>query len=309
MKCSFHLWVILLGSVVAGLGQSQPPPTKRIVPHVLGRRDQPVQPGLNERVSLTPDGDLVIEGAVQVNGSLSPSVVTTRAVHVNPVVTSVVRSIAGGYEYQYQIQNGPGAKQWIQIFWVDATGPITATRVPAYWRVYNIDRSKEPAERVFIGRDAPDWDTTGRLGAGVSGSGFVVDSPSKPGLVRISFMGHKPLPGEAGFVDDENFETSGIRVSEWLQQEILKYLSLDSNSVAVYVIGPKSPASIPALQAVRTELQQAIRTPEFMADRDSLASLISAQDTATLKSGLSVLSTKATGLRAELYSALLGYLP
>jgi len=310
MKCSFHSSVLVFGLAAAGLCQSQAPPakTKRVVPHVLGTREQVVQQAPNEKVSLTADGDLVIEGAVLTNGSLSPPVVQIRAVHVKPSVTSVVRITEGGYEYQYHIQNGEGARQWIQIFWVDATGPVTAARAPAYWRVYNIDRSKAPTERVFIGRDAVDTDTTRRLSAGVVENGFVLESPCRPGLVRISFKGHKPLRGEAGFVDDEDFETGEVRVSEWLRREIIRISMLDGNSVPVYAIGPKILASAPALEAVRSELLQALRIPEFMADRDSLMSLVAAQDAATMKNDLSALASRATGLRGEFYAALLGYL-
>jgi hypothetical protein len=174
--------------------------------------------------------------------------------------------------------------------------------------VYNIDRTKPPVERVFIGRAASDNDLTKRLSAGASQGGFVLETTARPGLVRLFFVGHKPLPGEPGFTADESLLDSPDTVMpEWLRQELNGPLSMDVNGVAVFAIGPKAPISAPAEQAIRNELLEAARLPTFAPDREAINALLNSQDRAMLLPGVQKLLSKASGLRADLYRALLTY--
>ena len=152
---------------------------------------------------------------------------------------------------------------------------------------------------VFFGRDALDRDSSRRLVPGASQDGFVVQSQARPGLVRLFFVGHKPLPGEAGYVPDEAvFQSSEIELSDWLRQEVNKHLSMEANVVVITGIGPKYSPNVPAVQA--------LRNPAFQSDRDAINALLHAGlDRTGLQSGIQNLLTRATGIRAELYSALI----
>jgi DNA-binding protein len=261
----------------------------------------------NDSVRLNADGDLVVEGARGKAGE--PRTLTIkRRVHVKPEVICTVNRGNGAFTYNYKVANAPVAKQWIQIFWVDVFGSAVTARAPEYWRVYNIDRSKPPIERVFFGRDAADQDEARRLNAGSSQDGFVLESPARPGLVRFFFVGHKPLPGEPGHVSDEVvLDSPEITMSDWLRQEANKHLSMDTNSVVVSAIGPKVMPAVPAAQAIRNELLEALRNPNFVVDRESIEALVPNQDRAAVLAGIQGLLSKATGLRAEFYSVLLQY--
>jgi hypothetical protein len=164
-------------------------------------------------------------------------------------------------------------------------------------------------ERVFFGRDALDSDTNRRLMPGSSQDGFVVQSQARPGLVRLYFVGHKPLPGEKDYVADEAIlESVEVEMSDWLRQEVNRHLSMEANAVVITGIGPKYPPSVPTAQALRNELLEAVRNPVFLPDRDAINSLLNAgQDRASLQAGIEGLLKKATGIRAELYSALIGH--
>ncbi len=288
----------------------------RVVPRVLGRKPAPPSAlAPNERVSFNKDGDIVIEGARR-RDSTTATLVIERNVHVAPHVTATVRPTGNGFTYEYQIGNGPDAKQWIQLFWIDAFGPVTSTRVPQYWFVYNIDKTKPPIERIFIGRSGTDTDQTLRLSPGTSQSGFVVESPARPGLVRISFHGHKPLSGEPGFRPEEAAAFSPeVEMSDALRQEMNNLLSLDKSAVTIYAIGPKAAQSIPAVQAVRAELLEALRVPAFMPDRTDIDALLMQDDNLALTAGLQKLADKGAAARpvgpdlaSELYTVLSTYL-
>ncbi len=297
---------VLLVLVVAVPGQ-QPQNSAsqlRVVPRVSGTQQSEMTRSPNDSVRLNNDGDLVIEGARRRTGE-QVTIVITRRVHVRPVITASVQRGASGFRYEYKVANAPDAKQWIQIFWVDALGPVVAARTPEYWRAYNIDRTKPPVERVFFGRDAADNDGNRRLSAGASQEGFVLESQARPGLVRLFFVGHKPLPGESGFTADETvLDSPDVVMSEWLQQEANKQLSMNANTVGIMAIGPKVQPSVPAAQAIRNELLEALRHPAFAPDREAINALLINQDRAALLRGLQSLLGKATGIRAELYSAL-----
>jgi hypothetical protein len=277
----------------------------RIVPRVLGTKQPEPTRSQNDSVRLDDAGNLVVEGARR-GGGEAITIAITRRVHVRPIVNSSVLSGPGGFTYEYKVRNAPNAKQWIQIFWLDAFGPVSSARAPEYWRVYNIERSKPPLERVFFGRDALDSDSTRRLVPGASQDGFVVQSQARPGLVRFFFVGHKPLPGEAGYIPDEAvLESPEIEMSDWLRQEVNKYLSMETNAVVITGIGPKYSPSVPAVQALRNELLEAVRNPAFQSDRDAINALLHAElDRTGLQSGIQNLLARATGIRAELYSAL-----
>ena len=161
---------------------------------------------------------------------------------------------------------------------------------------------------MFFGRDAADQDEARRLNAGSSQDGFVLESPARPGLIRFFFVGHKPLPGESGYVADEAvLDSPETTMSDWLRQEANKHLSMDTNSVVVTAIGPKSQPSATAVQAIRNELLEALRNPNFAVDREAIEALVPNQDRAAMLAGIQGLLSKATGLRAELYSVLLQY--
>jgi hypothetical protein len=109
---------------------------------------------------------------------------------------------------------------------------------------------------------------------GAPQDGFVVQSQARPGLVRLFFVGHKPLPGKAGYVADEAIlESSEVEMSDWLRQEANKHLSMEANAVVITGIGPKYPQSVTAAQALRNELLEAVRNPAFLPDRDAINSL------------------------------------
>src|SRR5579885_1108473 len=95
-------------------------------------------------------------------------------------------------------------------------------------------------------------------------------------------------------------------MSDWLRQEANKYLSMEANAVVITGIGPKYPPSVPTVQALRNELLEAVRNPVFLPDRDAINALLSTgQDRTSLQSGIESLLKKATGVRAELYAALI----
>lgn len=253
--------VLIIGASLMAQDQKQSDPKLRVVPQVLGTKQPDLTRSPNDRVWLDEAGNLIVEGARR-RGGEAITIAITRRVHVRPIVNCSVRSGPDGFTYEYRITNAPDAKQWIQIFWLDALGPIGAARAPEYWRVYNVERSKAPLERVFFGRDALDSDTNRRLMPGASQDGFVVQSQARPGLVRLFFVGHKPLPGEAGYVADEAIlESSEVEMSDWLRQEANKHLSMEANAVVITGIGPKYPQSVPAAQALRNELLEAVRNP------------------------------------------------
>jgi len=147
--------VLILGPSLMAQDQTQSDSKLRVVPRVLGAKQPELARSPNDMVRLDQAGNLVVEG-VRKRGGEAITIVITRRVHVRPVVNCSVRSDPGGLTYEYRITNAPDAKQWIQIFWLDAFGPIGSARAPEYWRVYNIERSKPPLERVFFGRDALD---------------------------------------------------------------------------------------------------------------------------------------------------------
>mgnify|MGYP005814660231 CR=1 FL=1 len=297
---------LILSTSLMAQDQKQSESQLRVVPRVLGTKQPDLARSPNDRVWLDEAGNLVVEGARR-RGAEAITIAITRRVHVRPIVNCSVRSGPEGFTYEYRITNAPDAKQWIQIFWLDALGPIGAARAPEYWRVYNIERSKPPLERVFFGRDALDSDTNRRLTPGASQDGFVVQSQARPGLVRLFFVGHKPLPGESGYIADEAIlESSEVEMSDWLRQEANKYLSMEANAVVITGIGPKYPPSVPTVQALRNELLEAVRNPVFLPDRDAINALLSTgQDRTSLQSGIESLLKKATGVRAELYAALI----
>ena len=224
---------MILSTSLIAQNQKQSESQLRVVPRVLGTKQPELTRSPNDRVRLDEAGNLVVEGARR-RGGEAITIAITRRVHVRPIVNCSVRSGPDGFTYEYRITNAPDAKQWIQIFWLDALGPIGAARAPEYWRIYNVERSKAPLERVFFGRDALDSDTNRRLIPGTSQDGFVVQSQARPGLVRLFFVGHKPLPGEAGYVADEAIlESSEVEMSDWLRQEANKHLSMEANAVTV----------------------------------------------------------------------------
>jgi hypothetical protein len=95
-------------------------------------------------------------------------------------------------------------------------------------------------------------------------------------------------------------------MSDWLRQEANKHLSVEANAVVITGIGPKYPQSVPAAQALRNELLEAVKNPAFLPDRDAIKSLLNTgHDRISLQSGIESLLKKANGLRAELYSALI----
>jgi hypothetical protein len=95
-------------------------------------------------------------------------------------------------------------------------------------------------------------------------------------------------------------------MSDWLREEANKHLSMEANAVVVTGIGPKYPPTVPAFQALRNELLEALRNPAFLPDRDAINSLLNTgQDRASLQTGIENLLKKATGIRAELYAALI----
>ena len=298
--------VLIPGPSLLAQDQTQSDSKLRVVPRVLGTKQPELARSPNDRVRLDEAGNLVVEGARK-RGGEAITIAITRRVHVRPIVNCGVRSGSDGLTYEYRITNAPDAKQWIQIFWLDASGPIGSARAPEYWRVYNIERSKPPFERVFFGRDALDSDTNRRLMPGATQDGFAVHSQARPGLVRLFFVGHKPLPGEAGFSADEAIlESSEVEMSDWLREEANKHLSMEANAVVVTGIGPKYPPTVPAVQALRNELLEALRNPGFLPDRDAINSLLNTgQDRASLQTGIENLLKKATGIRAELYAALI----
>jgi hypothetical protein len=300
--------VLILGHSLMAQDQKQSDSKLRVVPRVLGTKQPELARSPNDKVRLDEDGNLIVEGARKQGGEVI-TIKITRRVHVRPVVNCIVRSDPGGFTYEYRITNAPDAKQWIQIFWLDALGSIGSARAPEYWRVYNIERSKPPLERVFFGRDALDSDTNRRLMPGAYQDGFIVQSQARPGLVRLYFVGHKPLPGEVGFVaDEEILESADVEMSDWLRQEANKYLSMEANAVVITGIGPKYPPSVPAVQALRNELLEAVRNPAFLPDLDAINALLNTgQDRASLQAGIQGLLKKATGVRADLYSALIAH--
>lgn len=164
-------------------------------------------------------------------------------------------------------------------------------------------------QRVSFGRKSTDTDPRDRLTPGNSAEGFVVDAQWRPGLIRVTAIGHKPLPWEPGYTGDEELDTFAGTISEGLLADINKALSTENNSVTVYTIGPKVAPSVPNSQAVRSELLQALRLPEFAGDRQTLMETASLNDLAGVRDRLRKLSEGASGLRAQFYSAMLSYLP
>ncbi len=280
-------------------------PKIRVVPRVLGTSQPELTRSPNDRVQLNAEGDLVIEGA---RGRLGEQVSMTilRRVHVRPEVVCRVHREEDGFRYEYAVANAHGARQWIQIFWLDALAQVASARAPEYWRIYNIDRSKPPVERVFFGRDAKDNDERRRLSAGVAQDGFTLISTARPGLIRMYFAGHKPVPSGSGELSDEaQLDSPDVWMSEWLRHEANRYLSIDANAVLVTSLGPKVHRDVPTVQAIRNELLDALRNPVFALDREAIEGLLKHQDRTALRAGVQSLLANATGLRSELYSAIL----
>jgi hypothetical protein len=297
---------LLLAFVVCPAQQArQQGPKVRVTPRVSAVRPPELTRSPDDKVWVNDEGDLVIEGARGKSGEPVPFTITRR-VHVRPEVLCRVRREGDGFKYEYAFANAQGARQWIQIFWLDALAQVAVARAPASWRVFNIERSKPPVERVFFGRDAADNDTHRRLTAGMSHDGFAVVSPARPGLVRMYFVGHKPIPGASGAVSDEaRLNSPEISMSDWLRQEVNRHLSLDANAVPVFTLGPKVPAGVPEVQAIRGELLDALRNPLFTPDRAAIETLLRYEDRVTLRTGVQELLANASGLRSTLYSAIL----
>jgi hypothetical protein len=83
---------------------------------------------------------------------------------------------------------------------------------------------------------------------------------------------------------------------------------MEANAVVITGIGPKYPPSVPAVQALRNALLEAVRNPAFLPDLDAINALLNTgQDRASLQAGIQGLLKKATGVRADLYSALIAH--
>lgn len=255
-----------------------------------------------ERVRVNEDGDLVAEGARDSSGH-PVRIVITRRVHVRPAVVCKIRQVVDSFLYEYRVENGSEAVQQIQVFWIEAPVRVSSSRGPAHWRTH-IDRGRTAQDRVYFFQ----LDQSGRLKPGAAAEGFFVQSNARPGLVRIHFVGHKPLPGEPGYSGDEAaVDSPDLQISAWLREEIQRQLSMEFNSMRVYAIGPKSPSSLPADRALREELREALGIPDFQPDRESIQALLDAADRPALRTGLQRLAEDASGLRRDLYEALLAY--
>lgn len=265
--------------------------------------------GPNDRVWINSDGDLIAEGATLPDGK-PVTVRIIRQTHIQPSLAVSVRADGSRFEYRYRLTNGPSAKQWIQIFWLDLHGPLqTQPVVPTGWHVYRIDSDKPSVQRIWIGCSANGCLVPGQLSAGKTAGDFILRSDWRPGLIRVTAIGHKPLPGESGYLADDVELFAAARMSDGLRDEINAHLSTENNSVSVYTIGPKySPFASP-INMVRDELVRASRMREFGADRKALLELTEANDPAIIRARIQELARKASGLPAEFYGNLLTYLP
>lgn len=281
-------------------------PKIKIVPRIITTSKPELQRGPNDRISIDSNGDLVAEGATLPNGQPFTFRIGRR-VHIDPQITSTLHSNPESIEYIYSLTNRSDSQQWIQLFWMDTHGPVQETRIPQYWRVYNIRPISPQINRVYIGRFASDDDVRGRLMAGESTGPFSLRSAWRPGLVKIQAVGHQdpPTPGP----NEEAYERFSGNMSEWLREAIRNELTNDKNSVTIYTIGPRVSPETPGLEAVQSQLQEGARLSVFtQQDRKQMLALASADSVIALRNGLLELNSKTSGLTAEFYSALLTYL-
>lgn len=287
--------------------QQREAPGITVVPRVITNSKPELQRGPGDRVYLDEQGDVVAEGATLPDGKPFTFRIKKR-VHIKPQITSAVRPGSAGYEYDFSVANGPGAQQWIQLFWIDVNGSVDASMAPSYWRVYNIRPMPPLTNRVYIGRQAKDNDSTRRLTAGSSTGPFTLASNWGPGLVRAQFVGYREPPSPTA--NQEAYESFSGNMSDWLREAINQELTQDRNSVTAYTIGPKVKPGTPGVQAVRSELQEGARNSAFsLSERKQMMALASLTTESELRHGLRALRASASGLSSQFCSALLTYLP
>lgn len=302
-----RLLLALAGAAAAGLviaGQQQPEGARKlkVVPRMVRTRPEAPTRGASDTVYIDRDGNLVVEGTGVPEGRPFTFHIT-RHVQIEPRVASSFRESAQGYEYQYRIANGAGAKQWIQMFWMDVHGPVEHADAPPYWHVYNVE-PRGPQSRIYIGRMAADSDERERLVAGAEAGPFIVRSAWRPGLVTLRAMGHIP-----GSPFEDGKDPFAANISDWLRGEINKALMPDNDSVAVYTFGPKIPPGLPAFQPVHGELLLAARLHVFsLRERKAMLAAANLRTTEEMRAALQSLAANAAGVPAEFYGLLLSYL-
>ncbi|MBN9663974.1 MAG: hypothetical protein J0H49_37590 [Acidobacteria bacterium] len=302
---------VVFASLAVGLWAQQAPQKDaariKVVPRAITTSKPELQRGPGDRVYLDEQGDVIAEGATLPDGRPFTFRIKKR-VHIKPQITSALRPGSAGYEYNFSVANGSGAQQWIQLFWIDVNGSIDARMAPPYWRVYNIRPMPPQTNRVYIGRQAKDDDSTGRLTAGSSTGPFTLASSWSPGLVRAQFVGYREPPSSTD--KQENYESFAGNMSDWLREAINSELTQDRNSVTAYTIGPKVKPGTPGVQAVRSELQESARNAIFsLPERKEMMALASMTNESELRDGLRALHASSSGLSSQFYSALLTYLP
>lgn len=305
-----HLVTIIICcemSLAAQTQQTKDPQKLKVVPRIVAiTRAEPVR-GQNDKVFIDKDGDIVAEGATLSNGQPFTFRITRR-IHVQPEVHASIRESGGIYQYEYQISNGRGGKQWIQLFWLDVLGPKPIAQTPAYWHVYNIEPRTTPLHRIYIGRLAADNDGRARLMPGGAAGPFVLNSAWRPGLVELFAMGHKSTPAQ-GAASDEAYETFSGKMSDWLREEISRSLRDENNSVKVFTIGPKISPEVAPADAVRAELLQGARVAAFpQEDRKAMLEAASMGTAVEMRTAIQRLASNTSGLTAQFCSAMLSYL-
>ncbi len=267
-----------------------------------GGRPPLIKPEPGDRVYVDPaTEDVVVE-------SRGLKRVIVRTTHVAPTFMLNTKLSAKGADYSFHLQNGPSAKQSIWMFLMELPdfAQVTAPRNPDHWMfVGAYPRDLVQGPWAAWGRSGRDDDDTLWLVPGQRTGPFAFTSNAWPGLTTVRVLGWKPFP-KPGEDSDEDDDVYAGRNSEWALEKARTYLSTDSNSVHVLILGPRIKPSGNILPAVMEELKTAAGRQEFAALKDELTELESYYpNEAALTAQLKVLSSKNSGLPQKFFEAML----
>ena len=310
MRTKLILCLILAAGTLVTLSRTQPaqkPRTETKIMVAPWPSPNERQPGDNFLIDVT-NGDIVMASR-KPDGTIR-NLIVPLSTKVKPDVTASVESV-GPYSvrYRYTLQNGPGAKQPIELFAVGMPNPSQITNVQAApgWRVGGISPGPgapppPPGRRPNPPRQ--NWWPLGSSGLapGEGVTGFSFDAPALPGLTQTYIQGtYKGTVREA------------YELSEWVREQYFKAVEIQNNSVKPLTTGPTIPlgpqvSAQDIIRGIQRELANALNVPEIAHNNPAIANVAKAFETADKAAALShrpmFAGMGSTPLERAFYSAI-----